>query len=94
MSEDRSERAALRLRGEDHVFEIIRPTTGDHPLLEHVSVARRAAQAEANAAYKEWCRDPTAEMYAVYRALQDRADAAQDELARCARRPAADPART
>ena len=42
---------------------------------------RREAQAEADLAYEAWCRLPGADGYAVYRAAQDRADAAQDQLA-------------
>jgi hypothetical protein len=43
--------------------------------------AWRAAQHEATAAYEEWCASPSAVGFAVYRASQDRADKAQDELA-------------
>jgi hypothetical protein len=41
-----------------------------------------AAQEEAELAYETWGDDPGRESYAVYRAAQDRADAAQDALAR------------
>jgi hypothetical protein len=41
-----------------------------------------AAQAEADDAYWHWRDHPGAPAYAVYRAAQDRADAAQDRLAR------------
>jgi hypothetical protein len=39
-----------------------------------------AARAEANLAYDAWCRIPGRESYAVYRAAEDRADAAEDAL--------------
>jgi hypothetical protein len=39
-----------------------------------------AARAEANLAYEAWCRSPGTVAYAVYRAAEDRADAAQDAL--------------
>jgi hypothetical protein len=39
-----------------------------------------AARAEANLAYDEWCRTHDREAYAVYRAAEDRADAAEDAL--------------
>ena len=39
-----------------------------------------AARAEANLAYEAWCRNPGRESYAVYRAAEDRADAAEDAL--------------
>jgi hypothetical protein len=40
-----------------------------------------AARAEANLAYDEWCTHPGREAYAVYRAAEDRADAAEADLA-------------
>jgi hypothetical protein len=39
------------------------------------------AREEAREAYRTWRSAPTAEAYAVYRAAQDREDAAQDMLA-------------
>jgi len=58
--------------------------TGHHATLwavAELALARREAQAEADLAYAEWCGDLCAAAYAVYRAAQDRADAAQDDLA-------------
>ena len=43
-----------------------------------------AARAEANLAYDAWCEAPGAAAYAVYRAAEDRADAAEHALAACA----------
>ena len=40
------------------------------------------AREDALQAYARWRAAPTAESYAVYRAAQDREDAAQDTLAR------------
>jgi hypothetical protein len=40
-----------------------------------------AARAEANLAYDAWCATPGTEAYAVYRAAEDRADAAEHALA-------------
>lgn len=40
-----------------------------------------AARAEANLAYEAWCELPGADSYAVYRAAEDRADAAEHSLA-------------
>jgi hypothetical protein len=42
------------------------------------------AQGEARAAYLGWCDEARPDGYVVYRAAQDRADAAQDALARWA----------
>ncbi len=39
-----------------------------------------AARAEANLAYTAWCDVPGADSYAVYRAAEDRADAAERAL--------------
>jgi hypothetical protein len=46
-----------------------------------------AARAEANLAYEAWCERPGADSYAVYRAAEDRADAAEHALA-CVGAPA------
>lgn len=45
-----------------------------------------AARIEARLAYAQWSEERTADAYAVYRAAQDRADAAQDGLADWSRR--------
>ena len=58
-----------------------RPSVADYALLEELRFVRREAQAEANLAYVDWGALPCGERYAVYRAAQDRADAAQDQLA-------------
>ena len=39
-----------------------------------------AARAEANLAYEAWCELPGLRSYAVYRAAEDRADAAEQAL--------------
>jgi len=49
--------------------------------LEEVFVIWSAARAEANEAYEAWCDSPCRSAYAVYRAAEDRADAAEAELA-------------
>jgi hypothetical protein len=58
-------------------------------LFEELNFVWREAQAEANLAYEASRRSPCLEAYAVYRAAQDRADAAQDDLADCWRQLAA-----
>lgn len=57
------------------------PSVADYALLEELRFVRREAQAEANLAYGDWVVQPCGERYTVYRAAQDRADAAQDQLA-------------
>ena len=57
------------------------PSVRDYALLEEFSFVRREAQAEADLAYEQWRAQPSKDSYAVYRAAQDRADAAQDDLA-------------
>ena len=58
-----------------------RASVRDYALLEEFSFVRREAQAEADLAYEHWRAQPSTDTYAVYRAAQDRADAAQDDLA-------------
>jgi hypothetical protein len=43
-----------------------------------------AARADANLAYDAWCERPGAEAYLLYRAAEDRADAAEGALRRAA----------
>ena len=50
-------------------------------LFDELADAWRAAQAEAGRAYDSWRESPSRDAYIVYRAAQDRADQAQDELA-------------
>jgi hypothetical protein len=57
------------------------PSIREYALLEEFSFVRREAQAEADLAYDHWRVLPSRDTYAVYRAAQDRADAAQDDLA-------------
>ena len=49
--------------------------------LEESFVLWSAARAEANEAYDAWCDAPGTLAYAVYRAAEDRAAAAETELA-------------
>ena len=58
-----------------------RPSVADYALLEELRFVRREAQAEANLAYEDWEASPCGERYVVFRAAQDRADEAQDQLA-------------
>jgi hypothetical protein len=88
MKDTRNHHALLRLGGEERAFEIVGPCRRDRALLEELSFVRREAQAEANVAYEHWTRAPTDEAYVIYRAAQDRADAAQDQLADWMRRAA------
>ena len=49
-----------------------------HP--DELFVLWSAARAEANMAYDAWCDEPGRMTYAVYRAAEDRADAAEVAL--------------
>jgi hypothetical protein len=62
------------------------PSAREYALLEEYSFIRREAQAEADLAYEDWQAHSCSERYTVYRAAQDRADAAQDDLALAIRR--------
>ena len=57
-------------------------------LRDEAFVVWSAARAEANLAYDAWCAVPGWERYAVYRAAEDRADAAEQALAGACRAPA------
>jgi acyl-CoA reductase-like NAD-dependent aldehyde dehydrogenase len=76
----------LTVRGQQYEFTVVQPSVHEHAMLEELSFVRREAQAEADTAYHSWLELPCRDAYAVYRAAQDRADAAQDDLAECVRR--------
>jgi hypothetical protein len=59
------------------------------PRPEELFTLWSAARAEANLAYDAWCGSPGGEGYAVYRAAEDRADAAEAALWRVDARPPA-----
>ena len=78
-----NEVAASPLYAHDEHQQVLEDQLGEGDwvwLLGGLAFVRREAQIEASDAYAHWrdTRDPQA--YAVYRAAQDRADAAQDEL--------------
>jgi hypothetical protein len=75
------DRASSKRAGREQEELPGRPSVADYALLEELSFVRREAQAEANLAYADWHQHPNGERYVVYRAAQDRADAAQDQLA-------------
>jgi hypothetical protein len=70
-----SHRGVERADGVDHAED------NQAWMLAELGFVRREAQAEADLAYLDWCLAPSAETHVVYRAAQDRADAAQDDLA-------------
>lgn len=76
-------------RGGNHTAVRGRPSAHDIAMVEEIGFVRREAQAEANLAYEDWRDVRSRDAYAVYRAAQDRADAAQDDLARLSERVAA-----
>jgi hypothetical protein len=74
------QRALLGLDEQDAI-SIEANSSHDYALLEEMNFVRREAQAEAEQAYENWRGLSSRDAYAVYRAAQDRADAAQDDLA-------------
>jgi hypothetical protein len=52
---------------------------------DELFVVWSVARADANLAYDAWCDVPGAEAYWVYRAAEDRADAAESALVRACR---------
>jgi hypothetical protein len=89
MSPEGMHRALLSVGGEQREFIVARSSTHEYALLEEFRFVRREAQAEADLAYEAWRLGRSIEAYAVYRAAQDRADAAQDDLAEWVHRIAA-----
>ncbi len=51
-----------------------------HVFSDELFVLWSAARAEANMAYDAWCEEPGRMTYAVYRAAEDRCDAAEVAL--------------
>jgi len=75
------QRAVLGIEEEDCPPVAVLPSTHAYAMLEELGFVRREAQAEADEAYEDWKLLASSDAYAVYRAAQDRADAAQDDLA-------------
>ena len=71
----------LRIEEQDSAAVRTRHLTHEYAMLEELSFVRREAQVEADLAYEDWKLLASREAYAVYRAAQDRADAALDDLA-------------
>ena len=65
------------LRGLDDTREVVVSRTPSGDVLQAVW---RAAQAEADEAYADWCEHGGHEPYLAYRAAADRADAALDAV--------------
>jgi hypothetical protein len=86
MRPDATKRLLWSPRREDVGQRVSSGFTHYYAMFEELSFVRREAQAEANLAWEDWRRRPCADAYAVYLAAQDRADAAQDELANWVRR--------
>src|SRR5215210_1391898 len=73
-----SRRSKLTARPADHLSRFDKEQ--GMRVLEELTFSWRRAQTEATAAYGDWRRGRDAKAYAIYRAAQDRADAAQDAL--------------
>ena len=67
-------------RIEDTREIVMRTSPGDVSRAGELLVVWRAARAEANAALEAWRREPGDAAYSVYRAAEDRADAAEASL--------------
>lgn len=89
MSHEHINLPVLRLSRGDRGSTLVPVNTHDYAMYEELSFTRREAQAEANLAYEDWRSEHTSDAYVVYRAAQDRADAAQDQLASWVERIAA-----
>jgi len=79
-------RALLELVEDTHEIVLTHPA-GELPAgVDERHEVWGAAREEANAAYADWHVRPGADRYAVYRAAEDRADAAQAALTAAAAR--------
>jgi len=77
-------------RIEDTHEIVLQPGPGEVTRASELLAVWRDARIEANAALEAWRREPGAATYAVYRAAEDRADAAEASLrARRTRAPVA-----
>ena len=71
---------------EPNVLQALEPVAVDlyrdihKGIRDELFVLWSAARAEANIAYDAWCESPGRTSYAVYRAAEDRADAAEVAL--------------
>jgi hypothetical protein len=65
----------------EHALALALAERSEHWITAELRDVWRAAQAQADEAYCYWRDRPGAAAYAVYRAAQDRADAAQEHLA-------------
>jgi len=81
MSADDAIRGLIGLDDGPRVLDNLRPSIRDYAMFEELSFVRRETQIEANLAYEAWRERPCGDAYTVYLAAQDRADAAQDQLA-------------
>ena len=79
----------LSVGGQQREFVVNRSPAHEFAVLEELRYVRREAQAEADLAYEAWHLQRSIDAYSVYRAAQDRADAAQDDLADWSQRIAA-----
>jgi hypothetical protein len=59
---------------------ILRQPQQSAQTVKEVTLAWREAHGRARLAYEQWCLSPGEATYAQYRAAQDQADSAQDEL--------------
>lgn len=75
------ERMTVTVLGDDRELVVSPQRTLSHAVLDELEFVRREAQIEADQAYELWDHALSREAYTVYRAAQDRADAAQDALA-------------
>jgi hypothetical protein len=89
MMSEQPKDAVAKLFGEDCGLAVSSRMRDECALFEELNFVWREAQAEANLAYEASRRSPCLDAHAVYRAAQDRADAAQDDLADCWRELAA-----
>jgi hypothetical protein len=68
------------MKADEVTDAILRQLQQSAQTAKEVTLAWREAHGRARLAYEQWCLSPGEATYAQYRAWQDQADSAQDEL--------------
>ena len=68
------------MKADEVTDAILRELQQSAQTIKDVTLAWREAHGRARLAYEQWCLSPGEATYSQYRAAQDQADSAQDEL--------------
>jgi len=68
------------MKADEVTDAIVRQLQQSAQTVKEVTLTWREAHGRARLAYEQWCLSPGEATYAQYRAAQDQADSAQDDL--------------